>query len=260
MRKRAAKVRGALINVWRVFSFFRYVCFAHEIASFLACPASSVYLFLPGIVPITLASSAMHTYVLACMHHGRSLHLERKWPARPTLQGWPLDKKIRAWGVCWLALKTPIVTRQVCSSFYITADPLSIALFSPYSWAGVFFFFFFLALRSSFIHFFGICLCVLFLFAATGFPVLPRARWCQSFPSPQVLFRILMNCIYVHIHSIYFKFPVKRRCVCRKRRTTAEAACWFSFSCLVVVFYRVAFFSLPALLFPCVQRLIAMRS
>lgn len=123
-----------------------------------------------------------------------------------------------------------------------------------------FFFFFFLALRSSFIHFFGICLCVLFLFAATGFPVLPRARWCQSFPSPQVLFRILMNCIYVHIHSIYFKFPVKRRCVCRKRRTTAEAACWFSFSCLVVVFYRVAFFSLPALLFPCVQRLIAMRS
>lgn len=45
---------------------------------------------------------------------------------------------------------------------------------------------------------------------------LPRARWCQSFPSPQVLFfffRILMNCIYVHIRSIYFEYIVKRKCM-----------------------------------------------
>lgn len=44
--KRAATVRDALINVWRVFSFFLYVCYAHEIASSLACPASSVFIFI----------------------------------------------------------------------------------------------------------------------------------------------------------------------------------------------------------------------
>lgn len=187
----------------------------------------------------------------------KALHLERKWLARPTLQGWPLDKKIRAWGVCWLALNTPIVPRQAYASLCTSLQTHCPSLFLPYSWARVFFFPGFVELIHSFLWYF-VCVCY-FLFAATGFPVLPRARWCQSFPSPQVLFRILMNCIYVHIHSIYFKFPVKR-CVCRKRRTTAAAACWFSFSCLIVVFDRVAFFSLPALLFPCVQRLIAIHS
>lgn len=215
---------------------------------FLTCPASSVYLFLPSIVPITPSSSAIHTYVLACMRQGRTVTVARKVTCSSSSaadRNFVLEASVD-WH--WKFTSLPGRSAPVCASaqtpgpsldFRATAEPEFV------SFPG------FAEVIHSFLWYL-VCVCYYFLVLRQRvFPVLPRARWCQSFPSPQVLFRILMNCIYVHIHSIYFKFRVKRRCVCRKKRTTAAAACWFIFRLShCCAWPRCIFSSLAALLFP----------